>query len=70
MPSGVLPIVLARHYGGDPATALQVVLSTTLLGNDALREEVTDRFAAKGEEVVQRNHDLIDRAAAAVPAGA
>lgn len=29
MPSAVLPIVLARHYGGDPAMALRIVLSTS-----------------------------------------
>ncbi len=29
MPAGVLPIVLAKHYGGQPLTAAQVVLSTT-----------------------------------------
>ncbi len=32
LPSGVFPVVLARHYGGHPATAVQVVLSTTLAG--------------------------------------
>ncbi|MGJ3242840.1 MAG: AEC family transporter [Opitutales bacterium] len=30
MPSGVFPIVLARHFNGDPAVALRVVLGTTL----------------------------------------
>ena len=32
MPSAVLPIVLAKHYGGDARTALQVVLGTSALG--------------------------------------
>ncbi len=32
MPSGVFPIVLARHYGGQPMTAVQIVLGTTALG--------------------------------------
>jgi len=32
MPSAVLPIVLAKHYGGDARTALQVALGTSLLG--------------------------------------
>jgi malate permease and related proteins len=32
MPAAMLPVVLARHYGGDTAVALQVVLTTTLLG--------------------------------------
>jgi len=32
MPSAVLPIVLARHSGGDARVALQVVLGTSLLG--------------------------------------
>lgn len=31
MPSGVFPIVLARHFGGSPATAFTVVVSTTLV---------------------------------------
>ena len=30
MPAGILPIVLSRHYGGDPSVALRVVLATTL----------------------------------------
>ncbi|MBW8864693.1 MAG: AEC family transporter [Verrucomicrobia bacterium] len=32
MPSAVLPIVLAKHYGGDARTAVQVALGTSLLG--------------------------------------
>lgn len=31
MPSGILPIVLARHYGGDPSVAVKVVLGTTFV---------------------------------------
>jgi predicted permease len=31
MPSAVLPIVLAKHYGGDARIALQVALGTSLL---------------------------------------
>jgi hypothetical protein len=31
MPSAVLPIVLTKHYGGNPSTALQVVLSNTIV---------------------------------------
>jgi malate permease and related proteins len=31
MPSAVLPIILARHYGGDPGTALRIVLGTSLI---------------------------------------
>lgn len=31
MPAGVFPIVLAKHYGGQPLTATQVVLATTLV---------------------------------------
>jgi predicted permease len=30
MPAAVFSIVLARHYAGDPATALRVVIATTL----------------------------------------
>jgi predicted permease len=30
MPSAMLPVVLARHYGGDPGTALRIVLGTSL----------------------------------------
>ena len=32
MPAAVFPIVMARHYGGDPPTALRVVIGTSLLG--------------------------------------
>lgn len=32
MSSAVLPIALTKHYGGDPRTALQVVLGTSLAG--------------------------------------
>lgn len=31
MPAGVFPIVLAKHYGGQPLTAAQIVLSTTVV---------------------------------------
>jgi hypothetical protein len=31
MPSAVFPVLLARHYGGHPPTALKTVLSTSLL---------------------------------------
>ncbi len=32
MPAAVFPIVMARHYGANPAIALQVVLATSLVG--------------------------------------
>lgn len=32
MPSAVFPIVLSKHYGGDPATAVRVVLATSIVG--------------------------------------
>lgn len=32
MPAAMLPLVLAKHYGGDADTAMQVVLSTTAVG--------------------------------------
>lgn len=31
MPAAVVPIVMARHYGGDPAIALRIVLSTSVV---------------------------------------
>ena len=31
MPAAVFPIILARHYGGHPQTAIRVVLATALL---------------------------------------
>ncbi len=31
MPSGMFPILMARHYGGSPQTAVQIVIATTLL---------------------------------------
>jgi predicted permease len=32
MPSAMFPVILAKHYGGDPATALRIVLITSVLG--------------------------------------
>jgi predicted permease len=32
MPAAVFPIVMSRHYGGDPPTALRVVVATSILG--------------------------------------
>jgi len=32
MPAGVLPIIIAQYYGGQPLTAVQIVLSTTAGG--------------------------------------
>jgi len=32
MPAGMLPVVIARRFGGDPGAALQVVLGTSILG--------------------------------------
>ncbi len=32
MPAAVFPIVMARHYSGDPATALRVVIGTSVVG--------------------------------------
>ena len=32
MPSGMMPLVLARHYGGQPVTAAQIIVGTTVLG--------------------------------------
>jgi predicted permease len=32
MTSAVFPIVMARHYGGDPATAVRVALATSFVG--------------------------------------
>jgi malate permease and related proteins len=32
MPAGVLPIVIAKHFGGRPQTAAQVMVATNLLG--------------------------------------
>jgi malate permease and related proteins len=32
MPAGILPIVIAKHYGGRPITAVQVVLGSTAIG--------------------------------------
>ncbi|HTD67992.1 MAG TPA: AEC family transporter [Candidatus Limnocylindria bacterium] len=32
MAAAVFPIVMAKHYGGDPATAVRVVLGTSLVG--------------------------------------
>ena len=31
MPTGMFPIIMAKHYGGTPQVAVQIVMSTTLL---------------------------------------
>jgi len=31
MPCGILPIVLARYYGGDAAVAIRVILASVIL---------------------------------------
>lgn len=31
MPAGIVPILIARHYGGQPLTAVQVAVGTTVL---------------------------------------
>jgi predicted permease len=32
MPAGIIPILIAKHYGGQPLTAVQVVIGTTAVG--------------------------------------
>ena len=32
MPAGMLPLVIARHYGGQPIVAARVIVATTLVG--------------------------------------
>ena len=32
MPAGMFPLVIARHYGGQPIVAARVIVATTLLG--------------------------------------
>ena len=32
MPAGIIPILIAKHYGGQPLTAVQVVVGTTAVG--------------------------------------
>lgn len=32
MPAGVMPLVIAKHYGGRPLTAVQILFGTTALG--------------------------------------
>ncbi len=32
MPAAVFPIIMARHYKGDPATAMRVVIGTSVVG--------------------------------------
>lgn len=32
MPAGMFPLVIARHYGGQPIVAARVIIGTTLLG--------------------------------------
>jgi len=32
MPAGMLPLVIARHYGGQPVVAARVIIATTVVG--------------------------------------
>ena len=32
MPCAVIPVILAKHYGGDPGTALRLILATSVIG--------------------------------------
>jgi predicted permease len=32
MPAAVVTVILSKHYGGDPAVALRIVLLTSALG--------------------------------------
>jgi predicted permease len=32
MPCAVIPVLLSKHYGGDPALSMRIVLVTTALG--------------------------------------
>lgn len=32
MPAGIMPIVIAKHYGGQPLVAVRVVVATTVVG--------------------------------------
>jgi malate permease and related proteins len=32
MPAGMFPLVIARHYGGQPLTAARIIIATTALG--------------------------------------
>jgi predicted permease len=32
MPCAVVPVLLAKHYGGEPALALRIILVTSVLG--------------------------------------
>ena len=32
MPCAVIPVILAKHYGGDPAMALRIILCTSAAG--------------------------------------
>ncbi|MEP6669994.1 MAG: AEC family transporter [Chthoniobacter sp.] len=32
MPCGMIPVILAKHYGGDPAAALRIILYTSAIG--------------------------------------
>ncbi len=32
MPCAVIPVILAKHYGGDPGTALRIILATSAVG--------------------------------------
>jgi hypothetical protein len=50
MPAAVFPIIMARHYGGDSATALRVVLGTSVAGVVAIPLWIRAGLALLGPE--------------------
>jgi predicted permease len=32
MPAAVIPVIIAKHYGGDPGAAMRIVLVTSIAG--------------------------------------
>jgi len=59
MPGATFPIVLANHYGGDPRTAMRVVIGTTAVGfvTIPLWISMGIAFLDLQSTVLQRNED-------------
>lgn len=57
MPAAVFPIVLTKHYGGDPRTALRVVMASTAVGFVTIPIWISTGIAWLGLEntVLQQN---------------
>jgi len=66
MPSAVFGVLLARHYGGDPGTALRVVLSTSIVSLVTIPLWISAGVALLGLTPFSRSASETDNAHSAI----